>query len=105
METNKIKEIFILVKENLINNDFKTQSGICNEITKLYIKGILSPTEHRFILSYLYENIPEKDNQYSKFTNGKYWMDSHFWWNPIDEVPRTKRIRINYLTELIKNII
>ncbi len=104
IEKDRLILLFELIKDNLINNDFKTQSGICAEITKLFVIDKITIKEKDFLMDYLYLNKPKRGKQYEKFTYGLYWTNGDFWWYPIDEMPRTKRIRINYLIKLIENI-
>lgn len=104
METDRLIEVFELLKKTLINGETYNQSGICGEINELYVKNLITPNEKEFIRMYLFNNKPRLHNIYSEFRDNKYWIDDSFWWRRMCFNYPTKQIRIDYLTKLIANI-
>ncbi len=109
MESQRLKQLFELVKQNLINGYTPIQSGICREIKNLYSDFVISIEEKDYLSGYIIANKPTQDNRYAKFMDNPYWLvqvnnnADNYWWEIIyDE--KTKQIRVDYLTELINNI-
>ena len=112
MKTYKLIELFELAKQRLINGNPEIQSGICQIICDMWIENDCTLLEKEMLTHYLRANKPCVNNEFSfythniyiEFTKNDYWTDSHYWWIPIHKNIKTKQIRIDYLTELIKNI-
>ncbi len=108
MESNRLKELFELTKETLIKGEERYQYGICKAINEVFdVTNSFNIREYKFVKKYLFDNKPTPDNEYKEFTNNEYWDKNKlvlFWWKPIDDFPKTKQIRIDYLTKLIDNI-
>ncbi len=109
METERLKELFLKVKNYIANKTFYGK-GICKTIRELYNDDLIDDFEYDYLISYLQKNYPTKDNDYKEFMDSPYW-NSHssadgiyFWWQVNRYDNQTNQIRINYLTKLIDNI-
>ncbi len=106
MENTRLKELFTLILNRLMDEKRTYMLGICDVITEIGYNNILNGdnNEDTILKLYLKENKPSPDNEYKEFTKNKYWLDGLYWWDVIYEAPETRQIRIEYLTKLINNI-
>ena len=104
MESTRLKYLFKLALQHLVVGNKEEQYGICHLIHFIWIDGICTYDEKVFLMNYLFNNRPTKENEYKEFTENNYWTDTSFWWRPIFDIYSTKKIRIAYLTKLIDNI-
>lgn len=104
MENDRLIELLILTRNSIIMGRNRYQSGICKCIIKLYENMSCSYIEYKQLQRYITKNKPNSFNQYKHYTNSQYWIDDEYWWQPINLIPETKQIRIDYLNELIDNI-
>lgn len=76
-------------------------AGICGEIVNLHNFGIITYQELDIVSEYIHRNEPTP-----KFRS-KFWLDhssrSH-WWPRMIENEKFRKVRIDYLTELIREI-
>ena len=107
MKTCKLVWMLEVVKEKLITDTSSRfiEGGICRVILTLRVDGEITPEEHNFMLDFLRENKPSKNNDYSEFTDSLYWSNDYIWWDAISDISETRQIRIDYLTKLTNNII
>ena len=106
MNPQRKKEILELIKTKLINIK---KSSIRDCLTLILLNNRIDREEYYIIRDLLEKNKPTPDNEYQHFTKNPYWQHPHpiqqniaYWWYPL--FPDTSQIRIEYLTELIKNI-
>ena len=104
MENSRTIEILRLMQNELgFSKDFKFV-GICDTIFALKTQKKVTTEEVSFILDLLRDNKPNGNNKYSKYTKGYFWIDRLFWWDTIDEEPKTKQVRTDFINDLISNI-
>ncbi len=98
-------ELLETVKKILISNSSSnSQRGICRVIQSLYYTEMCSELERDSLLIYVSLNKPTINNQYKEFMENEFWINQTYWWQTIYEEPKTREIRIDYLTALISNI-
>ncbi len=97
------RKIIILnkLKNCLLNHD---SGGMCGALNSLNISNKITYIESEIIKSFLFFNKPTRLNEYKEFTQNKHWVNTKFWWSPIDEEIETRKVRIDYLNKLIANI-
>lgn len=101
MGYTKLVDLFELVKENLINGDSSTQTGLCTVIRNMERDNIISNNHKKILLACLRKHKPTPTNYFSEFMIYEYWEDYHYWWLRICDNIKTKQVRIDYLTKLI----
>lgn len=103
IKPDRLKELFEVVKQSLIERPNIQQSGICREIKHLFSYGVISIQEKDYLSNYLLANKPN-DDRYSEFMDYPNWIGLDYWWVMISVRPETKQLRINFLNALISNI-
>ncbi len=105
MKTERLIEILNLVRHELIFDENGYHDlGICGVFTYLKLYCFISVVESNKTIRYIYDNKPNKDNEYSEFMDNEYWCDKLCWWSRMCVVPETRQIRVDYLSKLIANI-
>lgn len=90
----------------------KFQNGICGVLLYQFQTSRITKNEYVFIRNLLEENKPTPDNQYKIFTENEYWitksdelMTNNCWWVRMEDNSETRKIRIDYLSQMIFNLI
>ncbi len=110
MKTERKIEILEQVKYIIKNDRLRVICGMCGVLESLYDRKRILKREWLGIEKILSDNRPTPDNQYAEFTQNEYWkknylsLKSSFWWQTIHNEPKTRKIRVDYLTKLIENL-
>ena len=104
MENKRLKELFIQVRLELMdeNNDYKL--GICNVINSLHERSVMTECEYNYLWSYLRQNKPSPYNQYKEFIDNEQWSGTTYWWTKMCYSDVAKRQRTKFLKQLISDI-
>ena len=79
--------------------------GLCFLFYLMKHKGIISLKEYHFLKNDIYTSRFKPSKSFlPKYTKSKYWIGKDYWWNLIGDYSYTKKIRIKYLTDLIKHL-
>lgn len=97
-----IKTLLQIVIDSLKEGEKKHywNFGICGEIADIKNDGIIDNEERLKIINTLFENKPSVSNKFKSFLLCDYWIGSKYWWITMDRYPNTRKIRIDYLTQL-----
>lgn len=102
--TNERKiQILELLKTYLTEN---AHYGICEtfSILQAYNNVYCTNGEIIIIQQFIYDNKPNKNNQYAYFMDNEKWIGKRFWWERICDYPETRKLRIDFIQALIDNI-
>ncbi len=105
METNRVIEIFELVKLHIRYTELKDLGGICGAIENLYeYDDLITEQEFIKIKQILYENKPDSNNEFAEFRNSRVWVGTTYWWYRMTYCEESRQIRIDFLNALIKKL-
>ncbi len=98
------RQIAILERVNsLIELDSFFRRGICDILYHLSAIEEIDDFEYQAVLRILKNNKPNPKNQYAKFMDNQFWIDSNYWWDTM-YLNETRLIRKEYLSMLIENL-
>lgn len=104
MDNTRLIELLEQIKDTLIKGESYTLFGICAEVQQLFDENKIDEFEMKKLNKFIFKNKPTLDNEYAEFMNNQFWKNTGYWWNSIAYQPKTKQIRVDYLTKLIGNI-
>lgn len=78
--------------------------GLCGEISDMYAFEDITKEECDVVKRFIEINKPsaQKHGEFTK--KSMHWINEHFWWETMQDMPETRQVRIDFLTKLLNEL-